>query len=162
MSRDDVLIEWTKTDSVPESTDGMADVTVFADGRVCLGPRLGEGKPLWGRLSDGELVELRSLVFDELRVLDIDDEVLTRAVEAAARERRASTENAAFEVVTGPQMDANTTLLRVADEGRATEIRFYDLFGNAETYPEVQALQRLRQIELRLLEIADKLAHRQP
>lgn len=162
MSRDDMLIEWTKTDSELETAEGIADVSVFTDGRVCLGPRLGEGEPLWGKLSDGELEELRRLVFDELRVLDIDDGAVSREVEEAATERRASMDNAAFEMVTGPQMDANTTLLRAADEGRETEIRFYDLFGNAETYPEVEDLQRLRRIELRLLEIADEMIHRKP
>jgi hypothetical protein len=157
-----VLIEWTKTDSELEAAEAIADVSVFTDGRVRLGPRFGDGDSLWGQLSDDELEALRRWVFDELRVLDIDDEALSREVKAAAAQRKASTDNVAFEMVTGPQMDANSTLLRAADEGRANEIRFYDLFGNAETYPEVETLQRLRRIELRLLEIADELAHRKP
>lgn len=160
MPIDEVLIEWTKTDS--GATEGVADVTVFTDGRVRLGRRLADGEPLWDQLPDEELQELRRLVFDELRLLEIDGEALSRLVAAAAAERKSKTANLAFEIVTSPQMDAQDTLLKVADKERATEIRLYDLFGKAESYPEVESLQRLRRIELRLIEIAEALGQRHP
>jgi hypothetical protein len=36
------------------------------------------------------------------------------------------------------------------------EIRYYDLFGDAQRFPEIAPLQRLRAIELRMLQIAEE------
>jgi hypothetical protein len=49
-------------------------------------------------------------------------------------------------------------VLRTSEAGAAHEVRCYDLLGTAQGHPEIAALQRLRAIELRLLEIAQRHA----
>ncbi len=149
-----VLVEWTNTGSEPEDGRGeAADVTVFTDGRVCLGPRLA-GESTWRQLSPQETAELRRVVFDELRIPDIKEENVSRAVDSAAAKRKEETDTQVAELVTGAVKDAGTTVIRVADSGSTHEVRYYDLYGSAREYPDVEDLQRLRRLELRMLEIA--------
>jgi hypothetical protein len=150
---DDVMIEWTKVET---SSEGAADVTVLEDGRVHLSPRLGGGEH---RLSREDLRALRRFVFDDQRFQEIEADALRRDVQAAAdRRRERDTPTAAF--VPGPQMDAGTTVVRANVAGVPHEVSYVDLVGDAQTYPEVEALQRLRRIELEMLRLAEALSAR--
>ena len=153
---EDVLIEWTKGDPGPGRS---ADVTVFADGRVRLSPRLGGGEH---RLAPEELQAVRRFVVDEQQLQAIEGAALKREVEvaAAARSRDLASPGAAF--VTVPQMDAGTTVIRANVAGLPHEITYFDLVGDAQSYPEVAPLQRLRRIELKMIELAEALAARTP
>lgn len=161
MIESNALIQWAVTGGGPEAADEQGDVAVFADGRVRIGPRLAGGEPVWRRLSPSELETLCELVFRELRVLEIDGEEMAREVRSSALERKAAEDSKSVELFTSHQMDAGTTLLRATDEGRTREIRHHDLFGDAHAYPEVEALQRLRRIEMRMIELAEDLLHRE-
>ena len=147
---DTPMIAWTMVAGEPEATP---DVAVHADGRVRLAPRFGGGEL---RLSAAETEALRRFVFDEQRVLEIEAQGLERAVEGAAGARRRAAATAAAELVTGATRDAGTTVIRASDGGRTREIRQHDLAGDAAAYPEVDPLQRLRAVELRLLELAER------
>ena len=126
-----VLIEWTKTGHEPEEAGGgTADVTVFTDGRVRLGPRLCGGKTTWRQLSRQEVAALRHFLFDELRILDIDGETVARNVEAAAAKRKEATDTESAELVTTAAMDAGTTILRAADQPNVhRRVRRYGISG---------------------------------
>jgi hypothetical protein len=156
-----VLLEWTMLGSETEAASYGADVAVFADGRVRIGRRMAHGEPLMGQLTPNELQILRELIFGELRVLELEGEALTGAVRAAAEARKAAADSEAAELLTVAQMDAGTTLLRVPDGDRFHEIRYHDLLGDSHEYPEVESLQRLRRIELAVLELAEDLAGRE-
>ncbi len=152
----DMLIEWTIADG--DRGDAVADVTVFADGRLRLGPRFGGGETTWRTLSQGELRELRRFAFAEQAVMEIDGEALAREVQAAIAQRRQAARSPTAELSTAPQMDAGTTIVRAADGGRTHEVRYHDLFGDAQRCPEIKALQRLRAVEAKMLEIAQRHA----
>lgn len=159
----EIWIRWTKTAQPPTGEAGeeeSADLTLYEDGRVRVGRRLAGGEPIQARLSEEELASLRRWVLDELCLPEIDGETLAREVRAAAARRKASASSEAAEWLATPQKDAGTTILRLADGGRTHEIRYYDLFGDAREHPEVEALQRLRRFELRMLELAEELARR--
>ncbi len=148
---DELLIEWSQLGGRdPKPTP---DVSVFADGRVRIGARLAGGETAWRTLSTSRLAALRRRLFEELRVMEIDGGALARDVQAAARRRRAEATAQAVPF-TGAQMDSATTVIRATDGGRTREIRQHDLFASAEAYPELEALQRLRQAQLCLLELA--------
>lgn len=154
----EALIEWTQTDRDPDEARDNPDVTVYADGRVRFGPRLCGGGPVWHTLSPDELAALRRFVFDDQSIARVDGETLAKEVaEAGARQQKArSTESAVFSVA--PQRDAGTTILRTTDAGTVHEVRYYDLFGDAQRYPEVGALRRLRLVELRVLQVYEAYA----
>lgn len=146
---DDALIEWSK--SGPQR-DQMAALTVFDDGRVRLGTSFGGGE---FRLSPEALQALRRFIFDEQQFQTIDEETMKREIKAAAAKRTRESKGTAAEFVAAPQMDAGTTTIRAQVGGTRHEITCFDLVGDAYNYPEVQPLQRLRRIELRLLELAE-------
>jgi hypothetical protein len=153
----DVLIEWTKSDRDPsEDADAIPDVSVFGDGRVRLGPRFGGGEIVWKKLPPAELEGLRRFLFEGQDVLEIEAAALRRSVAAARTERLRAGRTATAEPSLVPQMDAGTSILRAADAGRMREIRYYDLFGDAQRFPEIAPLQRLRAIEQRMLQIAEE------
>lgn len=150
----DVLIEWTKVTGEAATPAGGADITVFTDGRIRYGPRLGGGHIDWSRLSPAELEDLRQFVFQEQRLMDINNEALADTIAAARSGPAAGTDPGGAAATFAPQMDAGVTVIHADIGERSNRIRFYDVFGNAMRHPEVEALQRLRAIELRLLEIA--------
>lgn len=147
-----ILIEWTKTrDESPKSPD----IVVFEDGRVELSERLGGGEH---RLSAKQLEALRTFIFHEQQLAAIDERSVNREVEAAVTRRR-SRSGLEAEYVGQRQMDSGKTLIRSNAGDRRYRLRYPDLLGDAQAYPEVEDLQRLRRIELRLLELVDSLSH---
>ncbi len=149
----DILIEWTKG---PRERREIADVTIFEDGRVRLAPRLGGGEH---RLSPKVLMEVRRFVIDEQQFHKIDEDALKRDVQAAIEQYR-SHDGPAATFVAGPQMDSGTTHFRSIVAGSPHEVAYPDLVGDAQIYPGVETLQRLRRIELKILELAEELSAR--
>lgn len=145
---EDILIEWRMES---HAASGAADITVFADGRVRLSDRLGGGEL---RLSRSELEAVRSFVFDEQGLLELDSADLDREVRAEVEARRETEDTEHVALAVPLQMDAGTTVVRGRGEDGMHEVRYYNVAGDAAAHPELDKLQRLRRIELRLLEIA--------
>jgi hypothetical protein len=154
MQTSGILVEWTMTTSDPAQEP--PDVTVFEDGRVRLGPRLAGGGTSWHQLSQTELSELHRLLTAEPQILNIDARQIQREVSEAAERQMEALRSTGVEPSPGWQMDAGTSVFRLAAGGRTRDIRYYNLFGDAQRYPEVTSLQRLRSLELELLRIADE------
>ena len=136
------------------------DLVVCADGSVTVGSRLTGGRPLEGRIAAAQLQELLRFALDENGFFEIDAGQLERRIEAGQRARAdAGTAGGAVAVPTGPPyLDAGTSVLMVAADGRRHEVRQQGLFAALREHPEIQALAQLRAIELRLLELAQKIA----
>lgn len=151
------LFEWTMTAKSAEGA--LPDITLFGDGRLRLGARLG-GETSWHALSKGEFEDLTHFLFVEQRIMEIEGETLSLAVQAAAEQKQKALEGSGALFTAAPQLDAGTSVFRATQSGRRHEVRYYDLFGDAQLYAEVEELQRLRSIELRLLELVDTLTAR--
>lgn len=150
-----VLIAWGRADEGTEGSAPPADIVVHDDGRVVLSGRMGGGEH---RLVADELASLRRFVLDEQRFRAIDGAAARAAAERAARESAArSGEGVLF--VDRTQRDACTSVLATrAGAGPTHTVRYHDLLGDAQSYPNVEDLQRLRRIERRLLALARRLA----
>jgi hypothetical protein len=112
---DTIMLQWHSESGRGSSLPAMADVTVFTNGRVEIGPRFAHGTATSQQLSDAELAALRRFVFEEQDIWSIDSAALTRDVTAAAAGSRAiPVHSLGPEVVT----DAATTVLRVRDGER--------------------------------------------
>lgn len=148
------LIEWTSSMS-GDPANNAADVTVFPSGLLRLGPRFSGGQVTEHRLSADDLDAVGRYASNTQGLGDINPHELQRQiVEAVDRER--STDDPQTKVVSVPQRDAATTILRAtAPDGRSSEIRVYDLMGKATRYPQISSLQRLRAIEERMLQLAE-------
>lgn len=146
----DVLIEWTKTQ---DTAIEEADVVVYEDGKVVLSERLGGGQY---QINTKQRDELRAFVFQEQRLADIDEQALNRERADAAAKKRAQPSSEAM-VLTIPQMDSGTTFIRSSTGGQPYSLRCHDLVGDAQAFPGIEDLQRLRRIELKLLELVDTL-----
>jgi hypothetical protein len=155
---DNILIQWTSEGGLAPPLPAMADVTVFADGRVEVGPRFAHGTVTTHQLSEAELAALRRFIFDEQDIWSIDSAALDRAVQTAAKGNTdAGAPNGSVQSL-GPEAiaDAATTVMRVSDGTRTHQIRQYNLFDAARRYPQINELQRLQAIERRLLELAQQ------
>jgi hypothetical protein len=159
-NRDPILIQWKSEGGLEHPSAAMADLTVFADGRVQVGPRFAHGTVAEHQLSDAELAALRRFVFDEQDVWSIDSAALERDVNAVANSGADSGSRAGPVQPVGPEAvaDAATTVIRVRDGERTHQVSYYNLFGAARRYPQINELQRLRAIETRLLELAQQVA----
>ena len=144
------MIAWSMAG--PDASAGP-EIAVYPDGRLVLAPRFGGGER---RLSKTEIEALEHFVFDDQGLLEIDPEAVDDAVRTAEARRRQQVAGLAVEMVAGATMDASTTMIRASDGERSREITYHDLAADAAAYPEVDALQRLRAVELRLLELADR------
>ena len=157
---DPILIQWNSDGGVEQPSSARADLTVFADGRVEVGPRFAKGTVAEHQLSEAELAALRRFVFEEQDIWSIDSAALERDVHAVTNLGTGSGSRAGPVQAVGPEAvaDAATTVIRVRDGERTHQVSHYNLFGGARRYPQLNELQRLRAIEVRLLELAQHVA----
>jgi hypothetical protein len=155
---DTIILQWNSAGGLAKPPSAVADLTVFADGRVKVGPRFANGTVTEHQLSDAELTALRRFVFEEQDIWSIDSAALDREVQAAVD----ASANAASPAVQplGPEAiaDAATTVIRVRDGERTHQVSHFNLFDAARRYPQIHELRRLRAIERRLLELAQQIA----
>ena len=154
-----LVIRWQSEGGQAEQAPDP-DLVVRADGTVTVGSRLTGGRPVEGRIPAARLQELLGFVIDENAFFGVAPGQLERQIEESQRARAdAGTAGGAVAVPTGPPyLDAGTTVLMVAADGRRHEVRQQGLFAAAREHPEIGALARLRAVELRLLELAQEIA----
>jgi hypothetical protein len=157
---DTIIIQWHSESGREKPLPAVADVTVFADGRVKVGPRFAHGTVVEQQLSEADLAALRRFVFEEQDIWSIDAAALERDVKAMAHTSVDSGSSAAPVQPLGTEAiaDAATTVIRVRDGERTHQVSHYNLFDAARRYPQISQLQRLRAIERRLVELAQRVA----
>jgi hypothetical protein len=153
-----VVLEWRSAGGQADAAAGP-DLTVRADGTLTVGPRLGRGRTVEGRISQAELQDLLRFALDQNDFFAFDPEQVARQLEAAHRERAPTSAGEAIAVPAGPPyIDAGTTTIGIAADGRRHEVGYHGLFAAAREHPESKPLAKLRAIELRLLELAQQVA----
>lgn len=158
---DTIVIQWHSEGGLKRPVSDTADLTVFADGRVVVGPRFANGKVTMHQLSEADFAALCHFVFEQQDIWSIDADAIERDVKAVDRSDADVGSRSASVVPLGPQAiaDAAMTIIRVrGDDDRDHEVRYYNLVGAAQRYPQIDKLQRLRAIEMRLLELAQQVA----
>lgn len=157
---DTVVIQWSSDGGLMQKASTVADLTVFADGRVEVGPRLANGKVVEEQISEVDLKALCQFAFEEQDIWSIDSTALEQQVKTAARLGADSKSDAdtVIALETEAIADAATTVIRVRQGKHEHEVSHYNLFSHAQRYPENNSLQRLRAIELRLLRFAQRIA----
>ncbi len=151
-----IVIEWRSSGGLHEAAEATPDLVVRAGGRVTVGPRLAGGRAAEGRITPRRLQDLLAFALDQHRFFEIDGQALESAL-AAARQRREGAGGGAVPLGP-PYLDAGTTRILIAADRRRQVLEQQGLFAAAQDYPEVEALARLRAIELRLLELAQEIA----
>jgi hypothetical protein len=153
------VVEWRSTGGQAEQASDP-DLVVRADGTVTVGRRLTGGRPLEGRIPPARLQELLDFALDDNGFFEIDAGQLERRIEASRRARAdGGSAGEAVAVPSGPPyLDAGTTVVMVAADGRRHEVSQQGLFAAAREHPEIAALAQLRAIELRLLALAQEIA----
>jgi hypothetical protein len=156
---DNILIQWNSEGGLENPRPAMADLTVFADGRVEVGPRFANGTVTKHQLSEADLTALRRFVFDEQDIWSIDATALDSAVKAVAKAGPDAGSHAGPVQPLGIEAvaDAATTVIRVSDGERTHQISHYNLFDAARRYPQINELQRLRAIERHLVALAQQV-----
>jgi hypothetical protein len=150
------VIEWTQLGGLASQPSEVADVTIYTDGRLRLGERFGQGKVTWHQLAPADLATLRRFVFEEQALMNIDPQQLQKEVLMADSSRLLAASSDPSTSVTMPMMDAGTTLMHAFDAGQSITIKFHDVYGHAKAYPNIQGIQRLRQVELYLLNLVQQ------
>ena len=158
---DTIVMQWSSEGGLERSVSNTPDLAVFADGRVVVGPRFANGQVTKHKLSKADFDALCRFVFEQQNILSIDSDELERDVKAVETSEASAGSRTTSVTPLGPQAvaDAATTIIwvRGADD-RHHEVRYYNLMGAAQRYPQIDKLQRLRAIEMRFLELAQKVA----
>ena len=154
-----VVVQWRSDGSLAGEASGP-DLTLRADGRVTLGPRFGRGRPVEGRITEDELQDLLRFALDENAFFAFEPVKVARQLEqSGAAQARSSPPGEAVAVPAGPPyMDAGTTTILIAADGRRHEVSYHGLFAAAREHPDSKPLAQLRAIELRLLDLAQRIA----
>lgn len=156
-----IVIQWRTVGGLSGYNGDTADLTVYADGKTTVGPRLSQGEIAKSCLTGEQIQQLLSFAIDENKFFAFDARVVQEAVNDALEKRRAtSQEGDAIAVPLGPPyIDAGTTIILIAADGKRHEVRYQGLFFAAQDFPEIEALQQLRAIELKLLSVAKEIAN---
>lgn len=156
-----IVIQWQTIGGLSGNNDNTAALTIYADGKTIVGARFSQGKILESRLTPEQIQQLLSFAIDDNDFFGFDARVVEEAVNAAVEQRRAtSQEGDAIAVPLGsPYIDAGTTIILIAADGKQHEVRYQGLFFAAQDFPEIEALQQLRAIELKLLSVAEEIAN---
>jgi hypothetical protein len=156
---DAVVIQWRSEGGLAGEASGP-DLTVRADGTVTLGPRFGRGRAAQGRITEAELQDLLRFALDENAFFAFDPPQVARQLEdSGAARARSSPPGEAVAVPAGPPyVDAGTTTILIAADGRRHEVSYHGLFAAAREHRDSKPLAQLRAIELRLLDLAQRVA----
>jgi hypothetical protein len=154
-----VVIQWRSEGGLAGEGFGP-DLTVRADGTVTLGPRFGHGRAAQGRITDAELQDLLRFALDQNEFFAFDPAQVARQLEDSGAARAPSSPpGEALAVPAGPPyIDAGTTTVLIAADGRRHEVSYHGLFAAAREHPDSKPLAQLRAIELRLLDLAQQIA----
>ncbi|MFV0512814.1 MAG: hypothetical protein ACK5MY_04125 [Jhaorihella sp.] len=123
------------------SSDGAVGVRAAPPAQTAIQSRLP---------GDAAMALLREIVRDE-RFSEIDSDALARATAPG----KAS--NGSISLGMSAVADAPTTFITITSPDCTHSVAFYGLAFASAAHPEIDALQRLRRIELRLLGLVEKL-----
>ena len=155
-----IVIQWRTIGGLSGSDDSTADLTIYAGGKTIVGPRFSQGKIVEGRLTSQQIQQLLSFAIDDNDFFGFDARAVEEVVNKVLEERRAnSQEGDVIAVPLGPPyIDVGTTIILIAADGKQHEVKYQGLFFAAQDFPEIEALQKLRAIELKLLSMAKEIA----
>lgn len=158
---DAIVIQWRTIGGLSIDRSNIADLTIYADGKSIVGPRFGQGRPVEGQLSTGQIQDLLRFAIDEQHFFRFDSRAVDAEIKAILQQRQMDSQDAGGIVVPlgPPYVDGGTTVILIAADGQQREVQFQGLAFATQDYPEITALQQLRTIELRLLSVAEELAN---
>lgn len=159
-SSDAIVIQWQTQGGLSIDRSNIADLTIYADGRTIVGPRFSQGTCGESQLEIGQIQDLLRFAIDENDFFSIDSRAVDAEIEAILQQRQAAPQEAGVIAVPlgPPYIDAGTTVILIAADGQQHEVSFQGLVFAAQDFPEITALQQLRAIELKLLNVAEELA----
>ncbi len=154
-----VVIRWRSSGGLAAAEADGSDLAIRADGSATVGGRFGGGRPVEGRITPARLQDLLRLALDDKAFFAIDETKLDRAIAAALRKRQEAGEaDDVIHLPGGPHyVDAGTTSIEIAADGKRHEVNVHGLFAAARDFPEIDELRRLRAIEVALLELAEEV-----
>jgi hypothetical protein len=158
---DAVVLKWQTTGGLSIDRSNIADLTIYADGKTMLGPRFSQGTHRETQVDPGQIQDLLRFAIDENSFFNIDDRAINTEIETIQQQRQAVAEAGAIAVPLGPPyIDVGNSVILIAADGQQHEVSIHGLAFAAQDFPEVETLQQLRAIELKLLNMAEALADR--
>ncbi len=154
-----IVIQWRTIGGLSGYNNSTADLTIYADGKTTVGPRFSQGQIVKSRLKPEQIQQFLSFAIDDKDFFSFDARAAEEAVNTTLEKRRAtSQEGDVIAVPLGPPyIDAGTTIILIAADNKQHEVRYQGLFFAAQDFPEIEALQQLRAIEVMLLNVAKEI-----
>ena len=158
---DAIVIQWRTIGGLSGYNESTADLTIYADGKTTVGPRFSQGKTIESCLTPEQIQQLLLFAIDENDFFALDAKAVEEEVNTLLEERRATSKKGDLIAVPlgPPYIDAGTTIILIATDSKQHEVRSQGLFFAAQDFPEIEALQQLRAIELKLLGVAKEIAN---
>lgn len=158
---DAIVIQWQTLGGLSIDRSNTANLTIYADGKTIIGPRFSQGTCGESQLAIGQIQDLLRFAIDENDFFSFDARAVDAEIEAILQQRQAAPQEAGVIAVPlgPPYVDAGITVILIATDGQQHEVSFQGLAFAAQDFPEIGALQQLRAIELKLLNVAEELAN---
>ena len=155
----DVVIQWRSSGGLSGPTASESDLVIRADGSVTVGGRFGGGGRVDGRITPERLQDLLRLALDDNAFFTIDEIDVDRRIATTLHQRKEAGEPGGVVIVPSgpPYVDAGTTSIEIAADGKRHEVNIHGLFAAARDLPEIEELRRLRAIEMALVELAEEM-----
>ena len=154
-----VAIQWRTLGGLAGRDDNPPDITIFADGSITVGPRLGRGETVKGQITAERLQQLMSFAIDDNHFFSFNSATVEKAVNTEVKNRLSLTrsKNTIMARVGPPYVDAGITVILIAADGKQHEVSYHGLFAAAREFPEIKELRQLHAIELKLLDLAQEI-----
>jgi hypothetical protein len=158
---DAIVVQWRTIGGLSIDRSNIADLTIYADGKTVVDPRFSQGNPVESQLEIEQIQELLRFVIDENNFFGFDGSAVEAEINVVLQQRQAQLPEAGAIAIplVPPYVDAGTTVILIAADGQQQQVHFQGLFVAAQDFPEIEAIQQLRAIELKLLTVAEALAN---
>ncbi len=158
---DAIVVQWRTMGGLSIDRSNIADLTIYADGKTVVSPRFSRGNLVEKQLEMRQIQDLLRFAIDENHFFGFDGRAVDAEIKGSLRQRQAAPLGAGVIAVPlgPPYVDAGITMILIAADRQEHEVSFQGLAFAAQDFPEIEALQQLRTIELKLLNVAEELAN---
>ena len=159
---DAIVIQWRSKGGLSFDKSNLADLTIYVDGKTVVGPRFSGSNPVETQLDMVRIQDLLKFAIDDNHFFSFDGSAVDAQIKKILRQRHQANpqEIGVITIPLGPPyVDASTTVILIAADGKQHEVCFQGLAFAAQDFPELEALQQLRAIELKFLSVAQELAN---
>lgn len=142
--------------------ESESDLRIFPDGKVLVGRRFCEGNITETSISSTELQQILKFATEDHDFFAIKAEEIKNDIKEIEEQRRLTSVDSDTIRVDSERtyLDTGVSVIQITTDGRSKTVKYHALFAAARDFPEVLPLQQLREIEVKLAQVAVNLSQK--